>query len=194
MSKARTLLNDFCEKDAFISRDADELPVKPSDEIRKGITWDFAFEWNVTPTIEEIKNLISRLDECILTTGARYTITTVDDPTTPPSPEASLILPTELDFPYVISYIKIYGPPILKGFEILEKIEKEKDYIVHSGMLSNDQGPQLGVYDYALVWKGLPKLSRIFKLIETLDKEFDKIGLIYTIDSRSYIDPEDSTF
>lgn len=48
--------------------------------IRKGREelgeYDFFFEWKQTPTAEQVRGLIQRIDEALLYTGCRYTITT----------------------------------------------------------------------------------------------------------------------
>ena len=48
--------------------------------IRKGWTllgeYDFVVEWKQTPSSEQVRSLIKRIDEALLYTGCRYTITT----------------------------------------------------------------------------------------------------------------------
>ena len=48
--------------------------------IRKGWEqlgdYDFVFEWKQTPTPEQVRSLIKRIDEALLYTGCTYTITT----------------------------------------------------------------------------------------------------------------------
>jgi hypothetical protein len=38
--------------------------------------YDFVIEWKATPSIEQVKSLIRKIDYAILFTGCRYTITT----------------------------------------------------------------------------------------------------------------------
>jgi hypothetical protein len=38
--------------------------------------YDFAFEWKESPSKEQVKKLIQRIDDALLYTGCRYTITT----------------------------------------------------------------------------------------------------------------------
>jgi hypothetical protein len=38
--------------------------------------YDYAVEWNQEPTVEHVRGLIKQVDEALLYTGCRYTITT----------------------------------------------------------------------------------------------------------------------
>jgi hypothetical protein len=38
--------------------------------------YDYAVEWNLEPTMEQVRGLIRQVDEALLYTGCRYTITT----------------------------------------------------------------------------------------------------------------------
>ncbi len=38
--------------------------------------YDYAVEWNQEPTVEHVRGLIRQVDEALLYTGCRYTITT----------------------------------------------------------------------------------------------------------------------
>ncbi|MEM0084789.1 MAG: hypothetical protein QW743_06975 [Candidatus Methanomethylicia archaeon] len=41
--------------------------------------YDYVIEWINTPTIEQLRSLIRKIDEALLYTGCRYTITTKEE-------------------------------------------------------------------------------------------------------------------
>jgi hypothetical protein len=41
--------------------------------------YDYVVEWANTPTLEQLRSLIRRIDEALLYTGCRYTITTKEE-------------------------------------------------------------------------------------------------------------------
>jgi len=41
--------------------------------------YDFFFEWSETPTLEQVEELVRRIDEALSSLGCHYTITTKED-------------------------------------------------------------------------------------------------------------------
>ena len=197
ISKAREALTEFCLKNSEVELESLQLPIVPQErsspflKVFVGqqiniVDWSFSFEWKKEPSIEDIKILIKKLDDCIAPTGAKYTITTISDPLAPPIPESAIEIPLEVKHPYAITFLKIYGPPIHKSFEIVDRIVSDYSNIVSGQLLTSRSGPQLGLFDFALVWSSLPNNEVLFELEQRFDEEFEKAGLNYTIQNRSY--------
>lgn len=55
-----------------------DLQTRESIEAGRGILgeYDFVFEWKETPQFEQVRSLIRSIDEALLYTGCKYTITT----------------------------------------------------------------------------------------------------------------------
>jgi hypothetical protein len=75
------------------------------------------------------------------------------------------------------SFVKIYGPPLMKAIEALEKIDvRSLDSPVRA------VGFTLGEYDYCFEWvRGQPDPSQFYQLIEKLDEALTPLGVRYTI-------------
>ncbi|MHA1686086.1 MAG: hypothetical protein ACTSYD_06705 [Candidatus Heimdallarchaeaceae archaeon] len=197
ISKAKKAVTEMCLKSDVITIDSYQLPIIPEakttpllptkiGEQMNLIDWGIAVEWKQEPSIDDIKRLVKQLDKCIEPTGARYTITTIKDTLSPPIPELSVPLPEDMSSPYAITFLKVYGPPLHKAFDVVDNIVAKFTEIIQGSLLTSHSGPQIGIFDFALVWKHLPKNDLLFQLEEDLDEAFSKTGLIYSIQTRSY--------
>ena len=149
--------------------------------------WTISFLWAKEPSLDAVKELIKKLDEAIGKTKAKYTITTVSDPMKPPTPESGLQIPPEITSDYAVTYLKFYGPPIHKSFSVMEEIIKQRANLVSGTLLSTNSGPQLGVYDYAVIWHRLPSPSELQEFLKKIDWEFSQLGLMYNVVTKSYL-------
>jgi len=188
--KAKEKLQELCDQEEFMEKDFVELPLQPAIQDEKpktALEWDFAFDWNKSPTISEIKELIKKLDTCLSQTKAKYTINTVENPYNPPRPEASLKLPPSVDTPFSVTYFKFYGPPIFEAMVKLETIMQDNPDIVKRDLLADEQhGVRLGVFDYAIVWQGIPTSSTIEQLVIEVDKGLADMGIFYSMQTKYY--------
>ena len=86
-----------------------------------------------------------------------------------------------------ISYIKIYGPPMLEAVEKLEDLAKELPTI-SKGKISKDVllgGETLiGDYDFAFEWKQEPNAKVLKRLIFNIDEIFKDLDCRYTITTK----------
>jgi hypothetical protein len=92
----------------------------------------------------------------------------------------------------VRSYVRIYGPPISKALEKLEKVAKEIPEIIYQSKsfgISIEReidpiskaGPILGEYDFFFEWKIKLEEDMVDKLICRIDKALQPLGCRYTI-------------
>ena len=83
-----------------------------------------------------------------------------------------------------ISYIKIYGPPILEAVESLEDLAENLPTI-SKGKISKDilvgGASILGDYDFSFEWKKEPTEKTIRRLIFNIDEIFKDLDCRYTI-------------
>ena len=86
-----------------------------------------------------------------------------------------------------ISYIKIYGPPLLEAVEGLERLAKGLPSI-SKGKISKDVligGETLiGDYDFAFEWKKEPTEKVLRRLIFNIDEIFKDLDCRYTITTK----------
>lgn len=86
-----------------------------------------------------------------------------------------------------ISYIKIYGPPMLEAVERLEELAKQLPTI-SKGKISKDVlvgGETLiGDYDFAFEWKQEPTGKVLRRLIFNIDEIFKDLDCRYTITTK----------
>lgn len=95
-------------------------------------------------------------------------------------------LPEDINRPFAVTFLKVYGPPLHKAFGIVDKIVAKYKEIIKGSLLTTYSGPQLGLFDFALVWKDLPSNDLLFQLEADLDDAFAETGLIFSIQTRSY--------
>lgn len=75
------------------------------------------------------------------------------------------------------SYVKIYGPPLMKAIEALESIEIDTKEIPAKAI-----GFTLGEYDYCFEWtRRQPDPPQFYRLIEKIDEALMPLGVRYTI-------------
>jgi hypothetical protein len=112
------------------------------------------------------------------------------------------------------SYIKIYGPPIVKAVKALEKVaidmpevcimnteialwpqirgEPLINYFGGLGVISEERcgtiisksGESLGEYDFLFEWFKKPKMSELHSLMEKIDNALTEVGVRYTITTK----------
>ena len=196
--KALEKLEKATEEDPVITGEAQRLLMEPaklmspltpdSQRVLRTICsdWTISFEWQQEPSLENVKTLIEKIDRTLLGTKARYSITTVSDPLAPPIPEDSVQIPSEITSPYAITFFKFIGPPISKIFEIFPRIIRSHPSVESGSLLSREGGPQLGIFDYALVWSRLPTPMELRQFLETIDRELGSLGIMYDVVTRSY--------
>ncbi len=196
--KALENLEKMTEEDPVITGEAQRLLMEPaklmssltpdSRKVLKTICpdWTISFEWRQTPSLENVKSLIEKIDKALYGTKARYSITTVSDPLAPPIPEDGVRVPSAVANSYAITFFKFIGPPIFKVFEIFPKIIENHPVVQSGSLLSREGGPQLGIFDYALLWSRLPSPLELRQFLETVDKELNSIGIMYDAITRSY--------
>ena len=118
----------------------------------------------------------------------------------------------------VTSYVRIYGPPLLKAIRALEGVAVEmsnktevkfshkcvpyptrlqadrtdwntylqnlqKTYTdcYEPEKIISDASMTLGDYDFVFEWASKPSITQIEDLIEKVDKELGKVGVLYTL-------------
>lgn len=112
------------------------------------------------------------------------------------------------------SYIKIYGPPVLKAIQALEKIaismpevcimdlmiegsppasETEiREYfapvteipVERCSKIISKSGVKLGEYDFYFEWPKQPSQAELNQLIQKIDRAFTPLGCKYTITTK----------
>ncbi len=190
-------IEEVFEKDPAITGEGERIPMEPVkliSELKKKETvlhnvcpdWTISFVWKQDPNIEEVINLIDKIDNALLDLKARYTITTVSDPLAPPEPEAVIKLPSDISEKYAITYLKFYGPPIAKGIKIMPEIIEKWPKLSEGKLVGKQTGPQLGVFDYALIWRELPSAKDLQDFLTYLDNKMTEINLMYNVVTRSY--------
>ena len=84
-----------------------------------------------------------------------------------------------------ISKIKLYGPGIPKGLEILRKIKKRDDL----DFTFEKAGTYIGEEaDYEYIWTGIPTAEETLAFVALLDSEFSKCQCRYTISTSTPLD------
>ncbi len=162
------------------SQDEDHLKILQQGHLLIG-SYDFIFSWKQVPSSEEIDDLVAEIDASFKDLAVHYTIVTVPDEKT--SPETYLKLPNEWNLKDIeaISYLTVYGPPLL---EILKKLEDISDVIVKEGKLPLMGGSKvIGRFDFAFAWKEKPSPPQILRLTTLLDDTFQEKNALYSIDT-----------
>lgn len=76
------------------------------------------------------------------------------------------------------SYIKIYGPPLLKAFRALEGLNLGTSEV--PAFLSKERQ---GLYDFHFEWYSEPDLTQFHRLLEKIDETLSPLGVWYTLTS-----------
>jgi hypothetical protein len=95
----------------------------------------------------------------------------------------------------VKSYIRIYGPPILKTLKELERIAEEMPEITYQSRSFgipiereidpiSDSGAIFGEYDFFFDWKVKPDWNMVDNLISKIDESLVPLGCRYTITTK----------
>ena len=190
-------IEDVFEGEPDITGEGERIlmePMKLISEFKKKETvlhnvcpdWTISFVWKKDPRVESVIELISKIDSALADLKARYTITTVSDPLAPPEPEAVLRLPSDISERYAITFLKFYGPPMAKALKLMPSIIEKWPKLSEGKIVGKQSGPQLGVFDYAFIWKQLPTSNDLQEFLDYLDKKLAEIGLMYNVITRSY--------
>jgi len=147
---------------------------------------DYEFIWNTIPETADILSLIEELDEKLLHTGAKYTITTkIPD-------EDKLIY--DFHSPEIkgaaYTFLRVYGPNLSQAIRSLNNKISEKKLDIQPS-----KGILLGKYDYVIEWLHIPTVNEIIVLLEQIDDVLRETGVIYKVTTRSKLklhsDPND---
>ncbi|MHA2233377.1 MAG: hypothetical protein ACXAB4_12915 [Candidatus Hodarchaeales archaeon] len=136
--------------------------------------YDYELNWHEDPQVEEMMELVKRIDEKLAAIGTRYTITSVKKELEP--------LPTDLQ-DQVVSYIKFYGPSISKALDAVHNAVANLPEMAHGDILEGET--TIGLFDYAFVWNMSPRTDQIRKVIRTIDEAITPTGARYTITTKS---------
>ena len=112
------------------------------------------------------------------------------------------------------SYIKIYGPPVVKAIKALEKVavdmpevcimttelalgpplgaEPLMNYFGGPGIITEERcgtiisksGETLGEYDFYFEWFKKPTMSQLHSFMEEIDDALSEVGVRYTITTK----------
>ncbi|MFW9991012.1 MAG: hypothetical protein ACFFD4_03020 [Candidatus Odinarchaeota archaeon] len=183
--KALALLDELSmdlEKISHGSHEAFTEEVKDKKEVRKLLrqgstkigTYDYHFTWIDTPSMDDIKELIRRIDEKLIGTSVRYTITTTELP-------GEL---TEFDMREnsAISVLKFVGPSIYKAIEKIEgKLDEIPEIFASRPEILGKGTTKIGEFDFSFSWGMYPTVDMIKQVIVELDDLLDDTGVNYTI-------------
>ena len=82
------------------------------------------------------------------------------------------------------SYIKLYGPPMDKALNELEKLAKDLPKISHGELghgIIKEGEIIVGDYDFAFVWGEEPVERTLRLLVFNIDEALSKVGCRYTM-------------
>ena len=134
--------------------------------------YDYTFYWHEQPTVDDIKNLIGKIDEKLVNTKAHYSITTTEIP--------GELTDFDLREDSAVSVVKFMGPNILKAIEKLNQETNSIPEIIPSKSL--EKGILIiGEFDYSWFWGRYPTVDDIKQVIEKIDKILEDTGVCYTI-------------
>jgi hypothetical protein len=75
------------------------------------------------------------------------------------------------------SYVKVYGPPLMRAIEALEAVEVDTEEIPARAV-----GAALAEYDFCFEWdRGQPDPPQFHRLIEEIEEALAPLGVWYTI-------------
>lgn len=162
------------------SRDEDHLKILQQGHIFIG-SYDFVFTWKQPPSDKDLNNLITEIDASFKDLSVHYTITTVPEDSI--SPETYVKLPEDWHSEHVkaISFLVIYGPPLLELFSELDKLSEQlsKDHT-----LPVKEGQRIrGRYDFGFAWTQKPSTAMILELTTRLDDVFRPRNAFYSIET-----------
>ncbi|MHA1448014.1 MAG: hypothetical protein ACTSP4_01180 [Candidatus Hodarchaeales archaeon] len=135
-------------------------------------TYDYSFFWQEPPSFEDIKSLIGKIDDKLVRTKARYTITTTEIP--------GELTDFDLREDSAVSVVKFIGPSILKA---ITKLDEESDNIPEI-ITSKSLGKgiiTIGEFDYSWSWGRYPTVDDIRQVIAKIDTILQDTGVNYTI-------------
>ncbi len=162
------------------SKDEDHLRILQQGHVFVG-SYDFVFTWKESPSEKDINALITEIDASFKDVSARYTITTVPDEST--SPETYVKIPEDWneDSIQAISYLTVFGPPLL---DVLTELENMAKHVASEQSLPIEDGRMIiGRYDFAFAWKKQPTTEEVLKLTQLLDEVFQPRKAMYSIDT-----------
>ena len=113
--------------------------------------YDYVFNWHEEPALPQIMNLIKILDDELVETKIRYSITTL---------ETFEEDPAEINSENFVSYLKFIGPGIYYTINKLKNLKFEK---------IKKHGLTKGYSDYFMEWDQNPSNEDIKNLIQAID-------------------------
>ncbi len=137
---------------------------------------DYEFVWKNVPKTLDILSLIEILDEKLVESEAKYSITTK-------VPEEDILI-YNFDSPKVkgvaYTFFRIYGPSLSQAVNILNNEITDK-----IPGIQPSKGILLGKYDYVIEWLRIPSVSDIIGLLERIDSVLKETGVIYNVTTKS---------
>jgi hypothetical protein len=149
---------------------------------------DYEFIWSIIPETTDILSLIEELDEKLLSSEAKFTITTL-------VPEQDKLI---YDFNSseitgaAYTFFRIYGPSLSKAFNLLNST-----VLYQNTGVKPSKGILLGKYDFVMEWLRIPTVNDIVDLLEQIDDVLKVTGVNYKVTTRSKLklhsDPQDKS-
>lgn len=144
-------------------------------------TYDFVFEWVSKPTITELLELVSLIDESLTGLKTRYTIITTN------KKEIVDINNILRSFPDVAhSFFKFYGPSISKAIEAMNNLTQKIPLLLKETL--DDQSLTLiGEFDYSIRWVRYPSTDEIVSVLKEVDTVLTPSGVWYTVTTKGHL-------
>ena len=144
-----------------------------------GIESDYDVLWKEEPSKEEILTLIKTIDELLLETKVKYSITSST------SLSIDNILDTATEEAKAYTLIRLYGPSISKGLTALN------NYVNDITGVKSLSGELIGPFDFALEWYSgsIPEISDIIRVLGEIDKILKNTGVSYRVVTKSKLTP-----
>ncbi|MHA1995147.1 MAG: hypothetical protein ACW97Z_11440 [Candidatus Hodarchaeales archaeon] len=141
---------------------------------------DFIFEWTSVPSVVELLELVSLIDESLVELKTRYTITTMES--------------THIDIENLIeetpnvgySLFKFYGPSISKAVDAMTRLVGQIP-ILKEGTLDNKPLTLIGEFDFAIQWIRYPETDEIISLLKEVDNVLETSGVWYTVTTKGHL-------
>ncbi len=73
------------------------------------------------------------------------------------------------------------GPPLYKSRELVREVADSESVIRSGELVTRASGPQLGKYDFALIWDEIPTDAAVKQLLRKLDEKFGASDLVYDV-------------
>ncbi len=141
---------------------------------------DFTFEWTSEPTIVELLELVTLIDESFLGLKSRYTITTKDDKNIDIE-EAIEDTPNG-----AYSFFKFFGPRISVALEAMNTLVDQLP-LLREGTINNKPLTLIGEFDFAIQWIRYPETDEIISFLKEVDNVLALSGVWYTVTTKGHL-------